>query len=185
MPITDSEALQRAIEHREIFPEEMLHLMRRIMTGEMTPVMAAAFIAALRVKKETVGEIAAAAQVMRELSRKVELPPLPHLVDVVGTGGDGSHSFNISTLLGLRGRRRRRPGGQAWRAQCVEQDRQRRRAGGARRAHRPGARGGGTLHPRGWDRLHVRAQPPPGHEEHRPGAQGNSACARSSTSSVR
>ncbi|MBP8146155.1 anthranilate phosphoribosyltransferase [Pseudorhodoferax sp.] len=97
MPITDSEALQRAIEHREIFPEEMLHLMRRIMTGEMTPVMAAAFIAALRVKKETVGEIAAAAQVMRELSRKVELPPLPHLVDVVGTGGDGSHSFNIST----------------------------------------------------------------------------------------
>ena len=70
MPITDTEALQRVIEHREIFPDEMLHLMRRIMTGEMTPVMAAALITGLRVKKETVGEIAAAAQVMRELSRK-------------------------------------------------------------------------------------------------------------------
>ncbi|MBN8503707.1 MAG: anthranilate phosphoribosyltransferase [Burkholderiales bacterium] len=97
MPILDSEALQRVIEHREIFPDEMLHLMRRIMTGEMSPVMAAAFITGLRVKKETVGEIAAAAEVMRELSRKVVLPPLPHLLDVVGTGGDGAHSFNIST----------------------------------------------------------------------------------------
>jgi anthranilate phosphoribosyltransferase len=97
MPITDSEALQRVIEHREIFPDEMLHLMRRIMTGEMTPVMAAALITGLRVKKETVGEIAAAAQVMRELSRKVEVAPHPHLLDVVGTGGDGAHSFNIST----------------------------------------------------------------------------------------
>ena len=97
MPITDTEALQRVIEHREIFPDEMLHLMRRIMTGEMTPVMAAALITGLRVKKETVGEIAAAAQVMRELSRKVEVSASPHLLDVVGTGGDGAHSFNIST----------------------------------------------------------------------------------------
>ncbi|MFN7694057.1 MAG: anthranilate phosphoribosyltransferase, partial [Burkholderiales bacterium] len=97
MPITDSEALQRVIEHREIFPDEMLHLMRRIMTGEMSPVMAAAFITGLRVKKETVGEIAAAAEVMRELSRKVVVAPHPNLVDVVGTGGDGAHSFNIST----------------------------------------------------------------------------------------
>ncbi|RVT86132.1 anthranilate phosphoribosyltransferase [Inhella crocodyli] len=97
MPITDTEALQRVIEHREIFPDEMLHLMRRIMTGEMSPVMAAALITGLRVKKETVGEIAAAAQVMRELSRKVNVPAGPHLVDVVGTGGDGAHSFNIST----------------------------------------------------------------------------------------
>jgi anthranilate phosphoribosyltransferase len=71
--------------------------MRRIMTGEMSPVMAAALITGLRVKKETVGEIAAAAQVMRELSRKVDVPPHPHLLDVVGTGGDGAHSFNIST----------------------------------------------------------------------------------------
>ena len=97
MPLTDSEALQRVIEHREIFPDEMLHLMRRIMTGEMSPVMASALITGLRVKKETVGEIAAAAQVMRELSRKVDVPAHPNLVDVVGTGGDGAHSFNIST----------------------------------------------------------------------------------------
>ncbi|HEY4080171.1 MAG TPA: anthranilate phosphoribosyltransferase [Burkholderiaceae bacterium] len=97
MPITDHEALTRVIEHREIFHDEMLTLMRRIMAGEMPPVMASALLIGLRVKKETIGEIAAAAQVMRELSNKVHLPPLPHLVDVVGTGGDGAHTFNIST----------------------------------------------------------------------------------------
>jgi len=97
MPITDSEALTRVIEHREIFHDEMLELMRRIMGGEMSPVIASALLIGLRVKKETVGEIAAAAQVMRELSNKVTLPKLPHLVDVVGTGGDGAHTFNIST----------------------------------------------------------------------------------------
>ena len=97
MPITDNEALTRVIDHREIFHDEMLELMRRIMNGEMSPVMSAALLIGLRVKKETVGEIAAAAQVMRELSNKVVLPALPHLVDVVGTGGDGAHTFNIST----------------------------------------------------------------------------------------
>ncbi|MEE9477499.1 MAG: anthranilate phosphoribosyltransferase [Roseateles sp.] len=97
MPISDTEALTRVIEHREIFHDEMLTLMRRIMAGEMSPVIAAALITGLRVKKETIGEITAAAQVMRELSHKVPLSPLPHLVDVVGTGGDGAHSFNIST----------------------------------------------------------------------------------------
>lgn len=97
MPITDTEALTRVIEHREIFHDEMLALMHRIMAGEMSPVIAAALLTGLRVKKETIGEITAAAQVMRELSNKVPLGPLPHLVDVVGTGGDGAHSFNIST----------------------------------------------------------------------------------------
>lgn len=97
MAITDTEALTRVIEHREIFHDEMLTLMRRIMAGEMSPVIAAALLTGLRVKKETIGEITAAAQVMRELSNKVPLGPLPHLVDVVGTGGDGAHSFNIST----------------------------------------------------------------------------------------
>ncbi|RZL33948.1 MAG: anthranilate phosphoribosyltransferase [Rubrivivax sp.] len=97
MPITDNEALTRVIEHREIFHDEMLTLMRRIMAGEMSPVIASALLTGLRVKKETIGEITAAAQVMRELSNKVPLGPLPHLVDVVGTGGDGAHSFNIST----------------------------------------------------------------------------------------
>ena len=95
--ITASQAVQRTIEHREIFHDEMLHLMRMIMSGEMSPVMMAAFITGLRVKKETIGEITAAAQVMREFSTKVNVADKTHLVDIVGTGGDGSHSFNIST----------------------------------------------------------------------------------------
>ncbi|PQA77280.1 anthranilate phosphoribosyltransferase [Rhodoferax sp. TS-BS-61-7] len=95
--ITPQEALQRTIEHREIFHDEMLHLMRQIMSGEMSPVMMAALITGLRVKKETIGEITAAAQVMREFSTNVEVADKTHLVDIVGTGGDGSHTFNIST----------------------------------------------------------------------------------------
>ena len=95
--ITPQEALQRTIEHREIFHDEMLHIMRLIMRGEMSPVMMAALITGLRVKKETIGEITAAAQVMREFSTKVEVADKTHLVDIVGTGGDGSHTFNIST----------------------------------------------------------------------------------------
>jgi anthranilate phosphoribosyltransferase len=95
--ITPQEALQRTIEHREIFHDEMLHLMRLIMKGEVTPVMTAAILAGLRTKKETIGEIAAAATVMRELSTKVVVPHNPHFVDIVGTGGDAAHSFNIST----------------------------------------------------------------------------------------
>ena len=95
--ITPQEALQRTIEHREIFHDEMLHLMRQIMAGEISPLMTAAILTGLRVKKETIGEISAAAMVMRELSTKVETPHNPNFVDIVGTGGDGSHTFNIST----------------------------------------------------------------------------------------
>ena len=95
--ITPVEALQRTIEHREIFHDEMLHLMRMIMNGELSPLMTAAIITGLRVKKETIGEITAAAQVMREFSTKVVVADTTHLVDIVGTGGDGSHTFNIST----------------------------------------------------------------------------------------
>jgi anthranilate phosphoribosyltransferase len=95
--ITDTEALTRLIEHREIFHDEMLALMRRIMSGEMSPVMIAALFIGLRVKKETVGEIAAAAQVMREFATPVPVADRTHLVDIVGTGGDNSHTFNIST----------------------------------------------------------------------------------------
>jgi anthranilate phosphoribosyltransferase len=97
MSITDHEALTRTIDHREIFHDEMLALMRRIMGGEMSPVMMAALLVGLRVKKETIGEITAAAQVMREFSTRVEVTDRRHLVDIVGTGGDSSHSFNIST----------------------------------------------------------------------------------------
>jgi len=97
MSITNTEALTRVIEHREIFHDEMLALMRRIMSGEMSPVMIAALAMGLRVKKETVGEIAAAAQVMREFATPVVVSDKTHLVDIVGTGGDSSHTFNIST----------------------------------------------------------------------------------------
>jgi anthranilate phosphoribosyltransferase len=97
VPITPQEALQRTIEHREIFHDEMIDLVRQIMRGEVSPVLIAAIVAGLRVKKETVGEIAAAATVMRELCARVETPAYEHFVDIVGTGGDGANSFNIST----------------------------------------------------------------------------------------
>lgn len=95
--ITPQEALQRAIEHREIFHDEMLHLMRQIMKGEISPLMVAAILTGLRVKKETIGEISAAAKVMRELCTRVDVGRDGHFVDIVGTGGDGAHTFNIST----------------------------------------------------------------------------------------
>jgi len=98
MSITAQEALQRTIEHREIFYDEMLDLMRQIMAGQLSPVMSAAILTGLRVKKETIGEITAAATVLREMAIKVEVPPPnDNFIDIVGTGGDGSHTFNIST----------------------------------------------------------------------------------------
>ncbi len=97
MTITPQEALQRTIEHREIFHDEMLHLMRLIMRGDISPVMSAAILAGLRVKKETIGEIAAAATVMREFANHVHVADNSNFVDIVGTGGDGSNTFNIST----------------------------------------------------------------------------------------
>ncbi len=97
MSITPTEALVRCIEHREIFHDEMLALMRMLMKGEMSPPLAASLLLGLRVKKETVGEIAAAAQVMREFATPVAVADRSHLVDLCGTGGDGAHTFNIST----------------------------------------------------------------------------------------
>jgi anthranilate phosphoribosyltransferase len=97
MPITPQEALQRTVEHREIFHDEMVDLMRQIMRGEVSPILVAAIISGLRVKKETIGEITGAARVMRELAAKVDVGTPPNFVDIVGTGGDGAHSFNIST----------------------------------------------------------------------------------------
>ncbi len=97
MSITPSEAIARCIDHREIFHDEMLSLWRRLMRGELTPVQIAALLVGLRVKKETVGEIAAAAQIMREFATPVPVVDRTRLVDIVGTGGDGAHTFNIST----------------------------------------------------------------------------------------
>lgn len=95
--MTPQEALKRLIDHRELFHEEMLALMRQIMSGQVSPVMIAAILVGLRVKKETIGEIAAAALVMREFATKVHVADTEHLVDTCGTGGDAAHTFNIST----------------------------------------------------------------------------------------
>jgi anthranilate phosphoribosyltransferase len=95
--MTPQEALIRVIEHREIFHEEMLSLMRQIMSGQVSPTLIAAITVGLRVKKEAIGEIAAAAQVMREFATKVEVADHAHLLDTCGTGGDSAHTFNIST----------------------------------------------------------------------------------------
>ena len=95
--ITIAEAIQRTVEHREVFHDEMLHIMRQIMRGELTPAQIGGFLIGLRVKKETIGEIAAAAQVMREFATRVEVEDDRHLVDIVGTGGDAAHTFNVST----------------------------------------------------------------------------------------
>ncbi len=97
MPIAPHEALQRVIEHREIFHDEMVDLMRQIMRGDVSPTLVAAIICGLRVKKETIGEITGAARVMRELASKVDVGTQANFVDIVGTGGDGAHTFNIST----------------------------------------------------------------------------------------
>jgi len=97
MSITAQEALQRCLDHREIFHDEMLSIMRAIMSGELSPVMTAAILTGLRTKKETIGEITAAATVMREFATKVNVADDAHFVDIVGTGGDGAHTFNIST----------------------------------------------------------------------------------------
>jgi anthranilate phosphoribosyltransferase len=95
--MTPQEALQRITAHQEIMHDDMVSLMRQIMQGDISPVLIAAIITGLRVKKETVGEITAAAQVMREFASKVAVPDHTHLVDTCGTGGDSLHTFNIST----------------------------------------------------------------------------------------
>ena len=85
------------IERHDLPHDAMLAAMRALMGGEWTPAQIASFLIALRMKGESVTEIAAAAEVMRELSIKVPLAGVDHLVDTCGTGGDGAHTFNIST----------------------------------------------------------------------------------------
>ena len=97
MPMSPSEALQSCIDGRELSHDDMTAMMRHIMSGDIPPTVVAAFLVALRTKKETVSEVAAAAEVMREFATPVHVSDTRHLVDVVGTGGDGAHTFNIST----------------------------------------------------------------------------------------
>ena len=101
MKISIADAIQRTVEHREVFHDEMLHVMRQIMGGELTQAQIAGFVIGLRVKKETVGEIAAAAQVMREFATRVAVVDDAGLVDTCGTGGDSAHTFNISTASAI------------------------------------------------------------------------------------
>jgi anthranilate phosphoribosyltransferase len=126
MNFTPKQALERVIEHREIFPDEMTALMRQIMTGEVSPTLIAGILIGLRVKKETVGEIAAAARVMRELSVRVPVRDTQTLVDTCGTGGDGAHTFNISTasmfVAAAAGARVAKHGGRASSSQCGSAD---------------------------------------------------------------
>ena len=95
--MSPQEALARIIDRGEIQHDEMVSLMRQIMRGEVSPVMISAIMIGLRVKKESIGEISAAAEVMRELATKVEVENCQNLVDTCGTGGDSAHTFNIST----------------------------------------------------------------------------------------
>lgn len=98
MSFTISQALNRIVAHQDLTHEEMLDIMRQIMSGQASQVQTAALLAALRVKVETTTEVAAAATVMREFATHVDLGiDIPHLVDMCGTGGDGAHTFNIST----------------------------------------------------------------------------------------
>ncbi|MCE2988553.1 MAG: anthranilate phosphoribosyltransferase, partial [Nitrosomonadaceae bacterium] len=94
---TPQEAINRLSDKREIFFDEMVDLFRQVMEGKVTPVQLSAILMGLHVKTESVSEIAAAAQVMREFSTKVTVEDTTHLVDTCGTGGDKAHTFNIST----------------------------------------------------------------------------------------
>ncbi|MDO8892870.1 MAG: anthranilate phosphoribosyltransferase [Sulfurimicrobium sp.] len=124
--MTPKEALTRLIEQREIFHDEMLSLMRQIMSGEVTQAQIAAILMGLRVKKETVGEISAAAQVMREFATKVPVTNTGHLVDTCGTGGDAAHTFNISTtaafVAAAAGARVAKHGGRSVSSTCGSAD---------------------------------------------------------------
>lgn len=91
------QAIARVIAGQDLDGGEMTAVMRSIMTGGATPAQIGGFLVGLRMKGETVAEIAAAAGVMRELASGVDIGGLPHPVDIVGTGGDASGSFNIST----------------------------------------------------------------------------------------
>ena len=95
--ITPQQAIARLIDNNELFYDEMTDLMRQIMTGQVPPEQLAAILTGLRIKVETVSEITAAAAVMREFATPVPVKDKANLVDIVGTGGDGAKTFNISS----------------------------------------------------------------------------------------
>lgn len=83
--------------HIDLTQQEMEAVMRALMQGELSDAQIASLLMGLRMKGESIGEITAAAKIMREFSRKIEVSDLPYLVDIVGTGGDGQNLFNVST----------------------------------------------------------------------------------------
>jgi anthranilate phosphoribosyltransferase len=89
--------LAQILEQREISYQDMVELMHAIMSGDISPAMTAALVTGLRMKRESISEIAAAAQVMRELALPIEVADSTNLIDTCGTGGDGCNTFNIST----------------------------------------------------------------------------------------
>lgn len=97
MEMTFKQALQQLLDRKNFTHAEMLEIMRMMMSGELTAVQISSLLMGLRMKGETVDEIAAAAQVMRELSTKVTIVDTSHLIDTCGTGGDGIQTFNVST----------------------------------------------------------------------------------------
>lgn len=91
------QAIARVVDGHDLDHASMTACMDAIMTGQATPAQIAGFLVGLRLKGETVTEIAAAAEVMRTLASGVDLGALEHTVDIVGTGGDASSTFNVST----------------------------------------------------------------------------------------
>ena len=172
MSIAPTKRWCACIEHREIFHDEMLSLMRQIMSGEVSPVLIAALTMGLRVKKETIGEIAAAAQVMREFATKVAAGRSHASGRLVRHRRRSAAHLQHLDRGDVRRRRGRRARRQARRAQRVVGIRQRRRARSARRQHQSDARAGRAVHRRDRHRLHVRAESPRRDEARGAGAQG-------------
>ena len=156
------DAIRAVTEGRDLTPEEMSAVMRIIMTGEATEAQIGGFLIGLRMKGETVGEIAAAAEVMRDLSARVEVER-NGLVDVVGTGGDVVHTFNISTasaLVAAGAGAKVAKHGNPLGFQQVGSGRPPR---GERGQSRPFSRGSRAVHRGGGHRVHVRTEAPFGH----------------------
>jgi anthranilate phosphoribosyltransferase len=101
MDFTFKEALQNLLDRKDFTHAQMLQIMHMMMSGELSSVQIASLLLGLRMKGETVDEITAAAEVMRDLSTKVTVHDASHLIDTCGTGGDGIQTFNVSTVCAI------------------------------------------------------------------------------------
>ena len=158
-------ALNRIVNQLDLTTEEMQAVMRQIMTGQCTDAQIGAFLMGMRMKSETIDEIVGAVAVMRELADGVQLPTLKHVVDVVGTGGDGANIFNVSSaasfVVAAAGGWVAKHGNRAVSGRAA-----------APTCWKPPASGtdlrtGGALHRHRRRRVHVRPGPPQGDEVRR------------------